>query len=190
LPRLDLQVQVQAAGLGGNQVATTGPLGIFEPAVSGGLGDSLQQVFTFGAPAYGAGLQFTLPVRGTSARAQLTQALINKTRDQYNERQVQEQIVEDVHKALNSIDLANATVDAAIAARDLARKNVDAEQQKYELGTIQAFELLDSQTQLAAAESALLTAHVVYQQAYVAYQRATWTLLDGLGMVLETPKVN
>jgi outer membrane protein TolC len=80
-------------------------------------------------------------------------------------------------------------VDAAITARDLAQKNVDAEQQKYELGTITAFELLDSQSQLAGSESALLGAHVAYQQAWIAYQRATWTLLDGLGMVLETPTI-
>jgi len=189
LPRLDLSVQMQTAGLGGNQVAITGPLGITTPAISGGLGDSLQQVFAFSYPSYGASLQLTLPTRSSSARAQLAQVLVNKTRDQYTERQVQEQIVEDVRKALNSIDLANATVDAAVVARDLAQKNVDAEQQKYELGTITAFELLDSQTQLATSESALLGAHVGYQQAYIAYQRATWTLLDGLGMVLETPKV-
>ena len=190
LPRLDLSAQMQSAGLGGNQVAITGPLGITTPASSGGLGDSLSQVFSLGYPSYGAQLQLTLPTRSSGARAQLAQVLVNKARDQYSERQVQEQIVQDVHSALNSIDLANATVDAAIAARDLARKNVDAEQQKYELGTIQAFELLDSQTQLATSESALLNAHVGYQQAYINYQRATWTLLDGLGMVLETPKVN
>lgn len=190
LPRLDFSVQMQSGGLGGNQVAVAGPLGITEPAMSGGLGDSLSQLFSLNSPSYGASLQLTLPWRSTSARAQLAQVLVNKTRDQYNERQVQEQIVEDVRRALNSIDLANATVEAAIIARDLARKNVDAEQQKYELGTITAFELLDSQTQLATSESALLSAHVGYQQAYVAYQRATWTLLDGLGMVLETPKVN
>jgi outer membrane protein TolC len=190
LPRLDLTVQMSSVGLGGNQVAATGPLGITTPAMSGGLGESLGQVFSLNSPTYGAGLQMTLPWRSSSARAQLTQVLVNKTRDQYNERQVQEQIVEDVRNALNSIDLANATVEAAIVARDLARKNVDAEQQKYELGTITAFELLDSQTQLATAESSLLNAHVGYQQAYVAYQRATWTLLDGLGMVLEVPKVN
>lgn len=190
LPRLDLTVQMQSAGLGGNQVPVTGPLGITEPALPGGLGDSLSQLFSLNSPSYGAGLQLTLPFRSSSARAQLTQTLINKTRDQYNERQVQEQIVEDVRNALNSIDLANATVEAAVIARDLAQKNVDAEQQKYELGTITAFELLDSQTQLATSESALLSAHVGYQQAFVAYQRATWTLLDGLGMVLETPKVN
>jgi hypothetical protein len=42
---------------------------------------------------------------------------------------------------------------------------------------------------LANSQSALLTTYVAYQQAYVSYQRATWTLLDGMGMVLETPKV-
>jgi outer membrane protein len=190
LPRLDLSAQMLSGGLGGNQVAISGPLGITTPALSGGLGNSLDQVFSLSYPSYGAALQLTLPARNSGARAQLAQVLVNRARDQYTERQVQEQIVEDVRKALNSIDLANASVDAAVTARDLARKNVDAEQQKYELGTIQAFELLDSQTQLATSESALLSAHVGYQQAYIAYQRATWTLLDGLGMVLETPKLN
>jgi outer membrane protein TolC len=33
-------------------------------------------------------------------------------------------------------------VEAAVRAHDLARKNVAAEQQKYELGTITAFEVL------------------------------------------------
>jgi len=49
--------------------------------------------------------------------------------------------------------------------------------------------LLDSQTQLAASQSALLNADVGYQLAWIAYERATWTLLDGLGMVIETPTI-
>jgi outer membrane protein TolC len=190
LPRLDLTVQAQAAGLGGNQVAVTGPLGITTPAVSGGLAQSLGQVFAFNAPGYGAGLQLTLPFKSTAAQAQLADALVSRTRDRYTERQVQQQIVQDVRQALTSIDLANASIQSATLARDLAQKNVEAEQQKYELGTITAFEVLDSQTRLATAESSLLNAFVGYQEAYVSYQRATWTLLDGLGMVLDTPKVN
>ena len=121
--------------------------------------------------------------------AQLSDALVARTRDQYAERQVRQQIAQDVRQALNSIALASAAIEAATRARDLARRNVDAAQQKYELGTITAFELLDSQSRLATAESALLNAHVGYQQAWISYQRATWTLLDGLGMVLETPPV-
>lgn len=170
-------------------MAVTGPLGITTPALSGGLGDSLGQVFGVNYPSYGASLTLTLPQRSSSVRAQLVQNEVNKARDQYNERLVREQIIEDVRRALNSIDLANATVDAAITARDLSQKNVDAEQQKYELGTITAFELLDSQSQLASSQSALLNADVGYQLAWVAYQRATWTLLDGLGMVLESPTI-
>jgi outer membrane protein TolC len=190
LPHVDLTVQGQAAGLGGNQVAVVGPLGIISPAVSGGLPDALGQVFGFNSPGYGAGVQVTLPIRNSSAQAQLGDALVNRARDRYNQRQTEQQIAQDVRQAITSIDLANASIESAKLARDLAQKNVEAEQQKYELGTITAFEVLDSQSRLATAESSLLNAYVGYQEAFVSYRRATWTLLDGLGMVLETPKVN
>lgn len=189
LPHVDLTVQGQLAGLGGNQVAVVGPLGIISPAISGGLPQALGQIFTFNSPSYGAGIQLTLPFRSTAAQAQLADALVARTRDRYTERQVEQQIALDVKQAITSIQLANATIESSRLARDLASKNVDAEQQKYELGTITAFEVLDSQSRLAAAESSLLNAYVGYQQAFVSYQRATWTLLDGYGMVLETPKV-
>ena len=35
----------------------------------------------------------------------------------------------------------------------------------------------------------LLNAYVTYQEAYINYQHATWTLFDGLGTVVETPRV-
>ncbi len=179
LPRVDLTAQGAASGLAGNQ----------PPASNTGLGNALGQTLGFTYPGYGAGLQVTLPLHSKTAQAQLADALVNRTRDVYTERQVQQQITQDVRQAINSLELANASIDAAVRARDLAQKNVEAEQQKYELGSITAFEVLDSQTRLSSAESALLNAHVGYQQAYVNYQRSTAVLLDGLGMVIETPKV-
>jgi outer membrane protein len=133
-------------------------------------------------------VQITLPLHSKAAESQLADSLVNKVRDQYTERQVEQQITLDVRQAIDSLELADASIDAAKQARDLAQKNVEAEQQKYELGSITAFEVLDSQSRLASAESALLNAYVGYQQAYISYQRATAVLLDGLGMVLETPK--
>jgi outer membrane protein len=179
LPRVDLTAQGAASGLAGNQ----------PPASNTGLGTALGQTLGFTFPGYGAGLQVTLPLHSKAAQAQLADALVNRTRDAYTERQVQQQITQDVRQAINSIDLANASIEAAIRARDLAQKNVEAEQQKYELGSITAFEVLDSQTRLATAESAVLNAYVGYQEAFINYQRATAVLLDGLGMVIETPKV-
>ena len=32
-------------------------------------------------------------------------------------------------------------------------------------------------------------AYVTYQQAYLDHQRSIWTLLDGLAMIIESPKV-
>ena len=189
LPRLDLTAQGLTTGLGGNQVAIVGPLGITTPAVPGGFGDAFGQALGFSYPSYGASLQVSLPLHSKAAQAQLADARVNRTRDGYAARQTQQQITLDVRQALNSLDLANASIEAAKRARDLAEKNVQAEQQKYELGSITAFEVLDSQSRLANAESALLNAYVGYQQAFVSYQRATAELLDGLGIILENPKV-
>jgi hypothetical protein len=58
-----------------------------------------------------------------------------------------------VKTAANDLELAREAVEAALAARDLAKQNTDAEQQKYELGTTTAFELLSAQTSLATVES-------------------------------------
>jgi outer membrane protein TolC len=182
LPRLDLQANGGSSG----PAANFGAAGIIYP----GLSTTLSQVLGFNYPSYGLSLNMNIPLRNSSAKANFADALVSKTRHNYQKRQTQEQITLDVRQAINAIDLAKATIDAAITARDFARKNVDAEQQKFELGTILVFELLDSQTKLAASETALLGAYVNYQLAYISYQRAIWTLLDGLGMVIEKPQVH
>jgi outer membrane protein TolC len=189
LPRLDLSLQGGATGPGLNQIGGGSVVG-FPTTPYPGLGATLKQVFAFNYPSYGFGLQFTFPFRNSAGRANLADALVSKARDQYQQRQVEQQIILDVRQAINSMELANASIDVATHARDLARQNANAEQQKYELGSITAFELLDSQSRLANTESALLGAYVAYQEAYISYQRATWTLLDGLGLIVETPKVS
>ncbi len=185
MPRLDLSLQGGSNGVGGDAVPVPGVIA----GSSGGLGDALSQTARFTYPTYGFNLQFTLPLRNSPAQSSLSDALVNRVRDQYSQRQSQQRITLELQQAIHSIDLAKATIAVAIRARDLAKLNVDAEQQKYELGTIQAFELLDSQSRLVAAESSLLGAYVGYQESYLNYQRASWTLLDGLGMVVEIPKV-
>ncbi len=189
LPRLDLSIQGGSTGPGLNQVSPGSVIGVPSNTPYPGIGDTLRQVLAFDFPSYGFGLQLTFPFRNSTAQANLANSLVSKAKNEYGQRQTQQQITFDVRQAINSIELADASMGAATEARDLAQKNVTAEQQKYELGSITAFELLDSQTRLASAESAVLNAYVTYQEAYINYQRATWTLLDGLGMVVETPKV-
>jgi outer membrane protein TolC len=189
LPRVDLSVQGGATGPGLNPVTTGSVIGLPGNVPYPGLTDTLRQVLGFDFPSYGFGVQLTFPFRNSTAQANLATSLVSKAHDQYQKRQTQQQIILDVRQAIDGIELAEASIGAAVETRDLARKNVEAEQQKYQLGTITAFEVLDSQTRLASAETALLNAYVTYQKAYINYQRATWSLLDGLGMVVETPKM-
>jgi|SRR5579859_558889 len=190
LPRFDLSAIGGASGLGGNQIPVSGPLGTGPTTfIPGGLGDALHQMFAFQAPYYGFAINMTIPVRSSSAQANLADALVNRARDRYTERQLEQQIIQQVKFATNQLNMSLAQIDASKTARDLAQKNVEAEQQKYELGGVTAFEVLDAQSRLASVEGSLLQAYVDYQKAVVAYQRAVWTLLDGMGIIVETPKV-
>ncbi|HKW99350.1 MAG TPA: TolC family protein [Bryobacteraceae bacterium] len=190
MTRLDLSGIGGASGLGGNQVPVSSPLNIGPSQfIPGGLGDALGQMFGFGAPFYGFALQLTFPIRSSAAEASLADALVSKARDEYQQRQLEQQVIQDVKLARNQLEMASNQIDAAKVARDLSQKNVEAEQQKYELGGVTAFEVLQAQSSLAAVESSLVNAYTSYQRALINYKRANWTLLDGLGMVVETPKV-
>jgi outer membrane protein TolC len=187
-PRLDLQLTGGSNSLGGNAVPSVGLIGL-PPLNSIPFSDTLHQLFGFTYPTYGFGLVLNVPFRSSAASANLSDALVNKARDAYAARQIRQQITLEVRQSVDQIALARASMDTALQARNLATKNVEAEQQKYELGTITAFELLDSQNRLAEAESGVITAEIGYQKAHVNYQRATWALLDGLGAVIEKPKI-
>jgi len=189
LPRFDLGVNFGSNGLGGNQVPVSGPLGGGAlTLIPGGLGDSLSQAFGFRSPTYGFSLQMTVPVRSSQAEAGLADSLVNKARDQYQRRSLEQQIIQEVKRSVNELDMANAQIEAAKDARDLAQKNVEAQQQKYEVGGITAFELLDAQNRLASVEGVLVAAYANYQKSLISYRRATWTLLDGMGVIIEAPR--
>jgi outer membrane protein TolC len=178
-PQLNLNLQGGSYGLGGNEIVAATPL---SPLVSGGLGDALSQMFQFSAPWYQVGLQFNLPFRNSSAQASLSNALVNKARDRYSERQEQQQIILDVKQSIDNLELAKASIEVALNARDLSSRNVEAEQQKYELGATTAFELLTAQSQLADVDASVLNAYIGYQTAFINYARATWILFDELGV--------
>jgi outer membrane protein len=190
LPRLDLNVSAGGTGLGGNQVPVVLPLGMGATNfVPGGLGDSLGQLFSFSSPYYGFGVTLGIPVKSSAARANLSDSLVNRVRDRYTGRQMEQQIILDVKTANSQLELAQASVDASKLSQELARQNVDAEQEKYQLGTVTAFELLTAQSQLATSESSVVNAYVNYQKAVVAYRRALWTILDDFGVVVDSPRV-
>jgi len=180
LPDLRVGGNYSGNGLGGNQynIFATPP----QLTSTGGLSDSLNQLFGFGYPSWGFSLTLNLPVRNRGGEAALGNALVSRRRDLYTEKQVREQITFDVSSAVHQLEQAKISMAANKEAIDLARKTAAAEQRKYELGTGQIFLVLEAQTELAAAEQSLLQAEVSYRVAVAAVDYATGSLLEPYGV--------
>lgn len=174
-PDLSLTGFYQSTGVGGNQYSLINPGQIIS---RGGLGTSVNQLFGFTYPGYGATLTLNLPIRNRAAQADLGSALVVRHRDLYSEQRVREQITLDVNNAVHQLEVAKLTLEAGKDALDLAEKTLTADQRKYELGSETIFFLLDSQTRVATARANLLQAQIDYQNAVTAVDYTTGNLLD------------
>lgn len=173
-PDLSLTGFYQSSGLGGNQYdLTTGQL-----VSPGGFSSSMSQTFGFGSPGYGGTLTLTLPLRNRGGQARLGNALVSRTHDLYNSREIQEQITQDVSNAVHQLEVAELALEAGTVSFDLAQKSLASDQRKFELGAETNFFVLDSQTKLAQAELTLLQTQINYQVARAAVDHATGRLLD------------
>jgi outer membrane protein len=174
-PDLELSGFYLGNGVAGNQFNAANP-----PQLIGktGLGDSLGQTFHFTYPAYGAALSLSLPVRNHSAEANLADADASRRRDQYRERQTNQNITLEVTNAVHALEQAKLSMEASKVALDLAQKSLRADERKYELGAETVFFVLDSQIVLAQAELNLIQAQVNFQVAVAQVDHATGDLLD------------
>lgn len=171
LPDLQLQAFYQGSGVGGNSN--------FGGVVTrGGLRTSVNQLFNFGFPGYGASLTLNLPIKNRAAQADLGTALVTRHRDLYSAQQAREQITQEVANAVHQVEQSKLSIAAGKTALDLAQKMLAAEQRKAQLGAENVFFQLDAQTRVANAEAILLQAEVDYQTAVASLHNATGSLLQ------------
>jgi outer membrane protein len=175
MPDVELSGFYTSTGLGGNQLNAAGKT---PRVIPGGFGDALSQLFGFGFPTYGFTLALNLPIKSPAARAGLGRALVAKRTDLYGLRKQQQTVALDVLNAVHQLEEAKLSMAAARIARDLAQKNLEAEQRKHELGAETIFFVLEAQTELATAEVSLVQAEIGYQLAVAGVDRATGTLLE------------
>lgn len=162
-PELDLSALYSGSGL---NTTTRGP-----------FLEALDQSFGFSQPTYGGSLTLNLPIRNYAAKAAFATAQINKRHDLYLERQTTQQITLNVANAVHQLEQSKLSMEAAKIALNLAQKNLQAEQRKYELGAETLFVVLETQSELAQVEQSLIQAQVGYQMAVASVHYATGELL-------------
>ena len=181
-PDLGLRGTYTSTGRGGDFFSRNGSN---VTVVRGGFPDALDQVFGFNFPSYQFGLTLRLPVRDRAAAANYADAVLVKRQDTLSRRSLEQTIRQQVLNAASQVESSKASVKLAAVARDLAQKQLDAEQKKYDLGTSVIFFVLDAQTRLVNAEAQLVNTTIQYRRNQITMLRVTGDLLEDRGIQVQ-----
>jgi outer membrane protein len=191
LPDISLTTRYSSAGLGGNFIersdlfSTDSSASQIVRVTPGGLGNALGQVFTSAFPTYSVGLNVRFPVRDRRGAADLADAVVNKRLDALRIRQFEQQIRQEVLDAVSRVEGSRASVKLAQVSADFARKRLEAEQRKYELGATTIYFLLDAQNSFSQAEADLVSQSIKYRHNLLNLLRATGTLPESRGISVQ-----
>lgn len=181
-PVFNLTGSYQTFGRGGPGYSRASGAPVFVP---GNAWDAWSMMFGFNFNTYSLGLQLQLPLRDRAGAANLADAVVNKRLAALRERSLEQQIRQDVLNAITNVESSREGVRLAQIAVDYARKRVEADQKRYDLGVINIFFLLASQNDLATAESNLVNQLVNYRRNLLILQQRLGTLFDERGIVID-----
>lgn len=190
-PDLRLTGQYGSSGRGGtfyertNVFGEDGTRNTIVNILPGGINDSLNQLFAFNYPVYGFGLALQLPIRDRRASADYADAVVNKRLELLRLRNQEQTTRLEVLNAITQVENSKASVELAKISLDLAEKRVAADTKRYDLGTITLFFLLDAQTQLTQANSALVNQTVQYRRNLTNLYRSSGDLLQERGIAIQ-----
>ncbi|HVS14486.1 MAG TPA: TolC family protein [Thermoanaerobaculia bacterium] len=193
LPALDLQVRYGFNGVGGDRRIREDPEDIFNPnpvftVIPGGIDDALQQVIDAESDGWQLALNFRYPIQNRQARARATGAALAVEQGRTQLEDLLLTVRTEVRTAARGVQTAAQQIDSARKSRELAERNLDAEQKRYENGLSTSFQVLEIQEDLSQARSREVAAVTGYRRALVSYYRAIGRLLDENGVVIEDTK--
>jgi outer membrane protein TolC len=163
----------------GNECATDLPAGF--PGM-------FQNTFNYSSPEYQVGVTLSINLRNRQAKADQFRAVLQYRQSQISSEQQQKGIRFDVRNSQFALQQAQARVDAAQKARDLAQHTFDITGQEQKLGAKSSYDTLVAQHQLAIAESTLFAAQTAYEKAKVDIDRATGSTLQRMGVSIDDAK--
>jgi outer membrane protein TolC len=189
LPSLGLSL---GYGLNGAGVTfRTDPETGLQIPVQGGWDDALTQIKDRDYRQWSAAVGFSIPLGNHDAKAKLAQARFGVASARQNMALQRQAVIQDVRQAVRGLEASAKSIAAAEKARELAERNLDAEQKKFANGMSTNYQVLKIQEDLATAQAAELQSRVAYRVATVAYRVSVGTLLGTMGIQIsdeEQPK--
>jgi outer membrane protein len=180
-PRLDLTLGYGLQGVGGTlRDPNTG-----EIISSGGWDDALQMIRDANYDQWSTALSLRYPLGNNQAKAQRVQARFALRSAEQAIAAQRQLVIQDVRRATRALEASGKSIDAAAKARELAERNLDAEQKKFANGMSTNYQVLQIQSDLAIAQAAELQSQVAYRKSKLGVAVSTGTLLDTMGVKVQ-----
>lgn len=164
-PDLRLQASYWSPGVSGDRVlyendnALTGAV---IGKIPGKSTDALKDVLDFKYKNWSVGLSLSFPLNNLLSRAYYAQAKLNLEQANLRIKYQEQQIFLEVKTAVRAVQTNYQRVDAYRAARELAQKKLEAEEEKFKVGLSTNYFILQYQRDLANAQVMELRAIVDY----------------------------
>ena len=141
-------------------------------------GGSMGNLAEFDTHALNVRLAFTYPLGNAAAKSEYHQTQLERDQARLSLLNFEQQIVAEVKQAVRSVETSYKQIEATKIAQQLAEKQLEAEQKKFNEGLSTNFQVLEYQDELASAQSESTKAVVSYYKALVALDEA-------MGMTLQ-----
>ncbi|MBF8299989.1 MAG: type secretion outer rane protein, TolC family [Acidobacteria bacterium] len=173
LPALDLTASYGLAGVGGPQFIRQGSgLGsTIINTIPGGFTNALGILTDRTAPTWSLAVNFSYPIGASPAQANLARARLQQRQTIAQGRQLELQIATEVTNAALLVESNREGLQAAVAARELAEKRLEAEQSRFDVGLSTNFFVVQAQRDLRDAQNGELRALLDYRRAQVDFDR-------------------
>jgi len=165
LPELNFRVSYWSPGVSGDQILyeDNNPIsGVIIGTIPGSPADALKDAFDWKYDNWFLGLTLSVPFNTIISRAQHAQAKVNLEQALLEIKNQEQQIYLEIKTAVRNAQTNYKRVQAYRAARELARKKLEAEQEKFNVGKSTNYLILLFQRDASNARSTELRAMVDY----------------------------
>jgi outer membrane protein TolC len=165
LPSLNLQASYWSPGISGTQILylDNDPLTrVVIGELPGAATDALKDAFKLRYNNWSVGLTLDIPFNTILTRAQYAEARLALEQAQLRLKSQEQLIFLEIKVAVRDVEINYERVQAYRAARELATKKLEAEQEKFKVGKSTNFFLLQYQRDVADARTAELRSMVDY----------------------------
>jgi outer membrane protein len=178
LPTLQAFFELTNNGLTGPQNPAAPAEFLPPPALVGGYGKLLGQIFGRDYPNYSAGFSLNIPFRNRVAQADYVADLLSLRQNELQYQKAVAQIRVDVKNAVIGLQQARARYETAVDTRSLAQQTLEAEQNRFRFGESTIETVVAARRDLANDQSAEVQSMANYTHAKIAFDEAVGQTLD------------